>query len=93
MFRTDNAGKQDCDWLEAKENRQEKWCNTRGANDKEDEKIKYSCRKACSEYHNLSCNRDVSRPDKCRDSRSFEFKTDNAGTFTLYTISIAYANK
>jgi len=79
MFRTDNAGKQDCEWVDEKENRQEKWCNTHGADDREDEKVKFSCRSACSEYHNLSCKRDESRPDKCRDSRSFEFRTDNAG--------------
>merc|ERR1712038_743248 len=50
-FMTDNAGRQDCDWLSQRENRQDKWCNTRGSDGRSDRKVKYNCQESCSRYN------------------------------------------
>jgi len=47
-FRTYNNGRKDCDWVAAKEKRQEKWCDTRGSDGRADKKVKYYCQDACS---------------------------------------------
>jgi len=46
-FETENKGKRDCEWLAEKKDRQDKYCNTKGWDNKESKKVKYYCEDAC----------------------------------------------
>merc|ERR1712038_800840 len=46
-FETENKGKKDCEWLAYKKDRQDKYCNTKGWDNKASQKIKYFCEDAC----------------------------------------------
>lgn len=77
-FKTDNAGTQNCDWLAAKDTRQDKWCNTKGSNDEADYKVKYYCRNSCKRYNSI-CPERTAPTINCKDRRYFRFQTTNAG--------------
>ena len=50
-FNTEFAGKVDCEWLSAKENRQLKYCESKGWDGKAAKKVKFACRESCSDFN------------------------------------------
>merc|ERR1712038_437952 len=46
-FKTEHSGRRKCKWLSKKEDRKEKYCETRGWNDVGDRKVKFACRYSC----------------------------------------------
>jgi len=46
-FKTEFVGKKKCSWLAKKEDRKEKYCESRGWDDVGDRKVKYACQASC----------------------------------------------
>lgn len=50
-FKTEFAGKVDCEWLSEKESRQAKYCESKGWDGNAVKKVKFACRESCSDFN------------------------------------------
>ena len=73
-FKSQYVGKNDCEWLSDNEDRQEKYCKTKGWDGNSSKKVKFFCQKPCKDYLDKCDNNFM----KC-DDEDFKFKTEHVG--------------